>query len=199
MTTRGPKIGDIVRLPGGRDAEFLREQGDDGRPASHFRVMDTLAQMLKNNAISQEMYDAGRMFEADFHRAFASGHGSVWPSETSGMGGSASGESTVVLSAAAAQAVRRAINAVGGYESPAASALWYVAGLGMSVREWAMHEGWRGAAMNAHAAKGILIAALGVLVREYGLVNERTGRIRVAQVVADAFFSICEEKVETFG
>ena len=43
----------------------------------------------------------------------------------------------------------------------------------MSVREWALREGWAGKAISLHEVKGILIAALGVLARYYGY--ERSG------------------------
>lgn len=38
----------------------------------------------------------------------------------------------------------------------------------MSVREWALREGWTGKRIDRDEAKGILIAALGVLARYYG-------------------------------
>lgn len=45
-----------------------------------------------------------------------------------------------------------ALDAVGGSGSPAGSALWYVAGLGQSVREWALRQGWAGKAISLHEA-----------------------------------------------
>lgn len=172
-----PRIGDCVVRPDGSTARFVRERDDENKTADHYRVMDTLALLLKNNAINQDMHDAGRIFEADFHRAFASGYGSGWPSEISGLSSSGQGESIVVTNATSAQAVWNAIEAVGGHESPNAAALWYVVGLGASLREWSTRAGWRGRSMTTDEAKGVLVSALWGLTRVYGLVP-RTGRIR---------------------
>ena len=75
--------------------------------------------------------------------------------------------------ASAARAVRDALDAVGGSGSPAGSALWYVAGLQLSLREWALRDGWNGKRIDRDEAKVILVAALGVLARYYGY--ERSG------------------------
>jgi len=48
-----------------------------------------------------------------------------------------------------------------------------VAGLGLSVRDWALRDGWNGKRIEKNEAKGILVAALGVLARYYGY--ERSG------------------------
>ena len=180
-----PRIGECVLRPDGRTAQFVRERDDEDKPTEHFRVMDTLALLLKNNAITQEMHDAGRMFEADFHRAFASGYGSMWPSETSGTSSSGQGESIVVTNAAAAQSVWDAIESVGGHESPNATALWFVVGLGASLREWSTRAGWRGRGMTTDEAKGVLISALWSLAHAFGLLA-RTGKIRAVRTEASA-------------
>ena len=69
-----------------------------------------------------------------------------------------------------------ALDAVGGSGSPAGSALWYVAGLQMSIRDWSLRDGWYGKRVEKNEAKGILVAALGVLARYYGY--ERAPRPR---------------------
>ena len=58
--------------------------------------------------------------------------------------------------------VHAALQALGGIGSPAGSCVWHVVGLQRSVREWAMRQGWW-AAVDQKEAKGILIAALGIL------------------------------------
>jgi len=68
----------------------------------------------------------------------------------------------------AAHAVRAALDAVGGIGSPAGSALWFVVGLQMSIRDWAQREGWNHRRLDRDEAKGYLVAALGVLARHYG-------------------------------
>ena len=90
--------------------------------------------------------------------------------------GTSPGQMMIEKNAGAARAVRDALEAVGGSTSPAGLALWYVAGLGKSVREWALRQGWAGKAISLHEAKGILIAGLGVLARYYG--HDRSGSAR---------------------
>ncbi len=111
------------------------------------------------------MHDAGQQFSQDFARAFGSGVAS--PRLDGLPGGTAPGQMMVEGDAGAARAVRDALDAVGGNSSPAGSALWYVAGLQMSVRDWALRLGWSGKAMSKEEGKGILLAALGMLARYY--------------------------------
>jgi hypothetical protein len=44
-----------------------------------------------------------------------------------------------------------------------------VIGCETSIREWATRYGWSGHAMGHSQAQGVLVAALGVLARHYGL------------------------------
>jgi len=111
------------------------------------------------------MHDAGQQFSQDFARAFGSGVAS--PRLDGLPGGTAPGQMMVEGDAGAARAVRDALDAVGGNSSPAGSALWYVAGLQMLVRDWALRLGWSGKAMSKEEGKGILLAALGMLARYY--------------------------------
>jgi len=166
-----PRIGDERIRPDGSVIRYVREEDDDQKPAEHYRTVDTLALMLRNRTITGAMHDAGQQFSQDFARAFASGVAS--PNLDGLPGGTAPGEMMVERNAGAARAVRQALDAVGGNSSPAGSALWYVAGLQLSVRDWAQREGWNGKRVEKNEAKGILVAALGVLARYYGY--ERSG------------------------
>ena len=178
-----PRIGDERIRPDGSVIRYVRGEDDDQKPAEHFRTVDTLALMLRNRTITEAMHDAGQQFSQDFARAFASGVAS--PKLDGLPGGTAPGQMMVERNAGAARAVRDALDAVGGHGSPAGSALWFVAGLGQSVREWALRQGWAGKAISLHEAKGILIAGLGMLARYYGHDRSR-GRIagRVGQAPA---------------
>ena len=178
-----PRIGDERIRPDGSVIRYVREEDDDQKPADHFRTVDTLALMLRNRTITEAMHDAGQQFSQDFARAFGSGVAS--PKLDGLPGGTAPGQMMVERNAGAARAVRDALDAVGGHGSPAGSALWFVAGLGQSVREWALRQGWAGKAISLHEAKGILIAGLGMLARYYGYDRSR-GRIagRVGQAPA---------------
>lgn len=171
---RKPRIGEERIRPDGSVIRYVREDDDDQKPADHFRTVDTLALMLRNGSITGAMHDAGQQFSQDFARAFGSG---VASSRLDGLpAGTAPGQMMVERNAGAARAVRDALEAVGGHGSPAGSALWYVAGLGMSVRDWSIRLGWSGKAMSKEEGKGILIAALGMLARYYGY--ERQARPR---------------------
>jgi len=161
-----PHLGDERIRPDGSVIRYVREDDDDKKVADHFRTVDTLALMLRNRTITGAMHDAGQQFSQDFARAFASGVAS--PKLDGLPGGTTPGQMMVERNAGAARAVREALDAVGGNSSPAGSALWFVAGLGLSVRDWALRLGWSGKPISVHEAKGILVAGLGVLARYYG-------------------------------
>ena len=168
---RKPRIGEERIRPDGSVIRYVREEDDDQKPVDHYRTVDTLALMLRNGSITGAMHDAGQQFSQDFARAFASG---VASSRLDGLpAGTTPGQMMVEKNAGAARAVRDALDAVGGSGSPAGSALWFVAGLGMSIRDWALRDGWNGKRVEKNEAKGILVAALGVLARYYGY--ERSG------------------------
>jgi hypothetical protein len=171
-----PRIGEEQVRPDGSVIRYVREEDDDQKPVDHYRTVDTLALMLRNGSITGAMHDAGQQFSQDFARAFGSGVAS--PKLDGLPGGTAPGQMMVERNASAARAVRDALEAVGGSGSPAGSALWFVAGLGQSVREWALRQGWAGKAISLHEAKGILIAGLGVLARYYGYDRSGSGRHR---------------------
>ena len=176
---RKPPIGHELTRPDGSVIRYVREEDDDQKPVDHYRTVDTLALMLRNGSITGAMHDAGQQFSQDFARAFGSGVAS--PKLDGLPGGTAPGQMMVEKNAGAARAVREALDAVGGNSSPAGSALWYVAGLGQSVREWALRQGWAGKAISLHEAKGILVAGLGVLARYYGYDRSSSARSRRPQ------------------
>ena len=69
---------------------------------------------------------------------------------------------------AARENVLRVMEALGGINSPAGSCVWYVVGLQVSIREWAMRRGWGGRPVRHESAQGILVAGLGLLAAHYG-------------------------------
>ena len=161
-----PRIGDERVRPDGSVIRYVREENDGQKPAEHYRTVDTLTLMLRNRTITGAMHDAGQQFSQDFARAFGSG---VASPKLDGMpGGTAPGEMMVERNAGAARAVQQALDAVGGSGSPAGSALWFVAGLQLSIRDWALRDGWNGRRLDRDEAKGFLVAALGMLARYYG-------------------------------
>ena len=64
--------------------------------------------------------------------------------------------------------VHEAMEALGGIGSPAGSCVWHIVGLQRSVREWAIRQGWGGRLIEQTEARGILVAALGVLAAHLG-------------------------------
>ena len=177
-----PRIGDERVRPDGSVIRYVREENDGQKPAEHYRTVDTLALMLRNRTITGAMHDAGQQFSQDFARAFASGVAS--PKLDGLPGGTAPGQMMVERNAGAARAVRDALDAVGGNSSPAGSALWFVAGLGLSVRDWALRLGWADKPISVHEAKGILVAGLAMLARYYGF--EQGGERRERRIPATA-------------
>jgi len=158
------------RPPSGldREVEWI-SQGEEGTSfrIEHYRTVDSLGLLLRGGAINEPMHNAGQEFGKSFHAANLSPSGAP-TFERLG----AAGQGSVTESAAfARKRVRDALDAVGGSSSPGGSAVWFVAGLGMSVREWAIRRAWNGRSINAHEAKGILVGALGVLAVHYRFAN----------------------------
>ena len=164
-----------------RPSVWRRQHGDFGPPSHdtdpdtgvvvvHRRAVDTLGQMLTNGTITQEMFDAGGMFRAQFRGA------ALGDMATSAMF-RLPGRSTVGMTERNVQAranIAAAMNALGGHASAAGSCAWHVVGRECSVREWAMRQGWGGRLVPASQAQGMLVAALGVLAGHYGLTTRST-------------------------
>jgi hypothetical protein len=158
--------GSMVHLSGDRSAEWTSEAEEGTRHRTeHFRCIDSLGLLLRNGAITGEMHDAGQEFHRIFVIAQMSPTGA--PALDRIPGGRHEGSLTE-RGAWACQRVDAALAAVGGANSPGGCALWHVAGLGRSVREWSRVEGWNGRSLNVYEAKGILVGALGTLAVYYG-------------------------------
>ena len=69
--------------------------------------------------------------------------------------------------------VAHAIYALGGFDSPGGSIVWHVVGVEVSIRDWALRQGWAGRHMHPPQAQGTLVGALGVLTTHFGLVPRR--------------------------
>jgi len=168
-TSNKPRLGDYVLRPDGSIVEFVRESDDEKQTVEHFRCVDSLAIMLRNQTITLEMRDAGRIFEEDFYAAQLSGIKA--PSLIRFDQGLRTSDSMTDRCAFAHRRIGKTLDAIGGASSPGGAALWFVVGLGMSVREWAIRQGWNGSPLRVDEARGILVASLGVLAKHYGLVR----------------------------
>lgn len=164
-----PKLGDCALRPDGSIVEFVRESDDEEQPVEHFRCVDSLAIMLRNQTITIQMHDAGRIFEEEFYAAQLSGIKA--PSLIKFDQGTRTPDSMTDRCAFAHRRIGKTLEVIGGASSPGGAALWFVVGLGMSVREWAFRQGWNGSPLRADEARGILVASLGVLAKHYGLVR----------------------------
>jgi hypothetical protein len=65
-----------------------------------------------------------------------------------------------------------AILAVGGLGSAGGSCIWHVIGWEMTLKQWAIEQGWNGRRVSEEAASGILIASLGTLESHFARVSE---------------------------
>jgi len=149
----------------GRQLEEVREKDPDGRIVVHHRTVDTLGKMLRAGTISPEMHDAAKDLEAAFIVANLDPLRAIPILRVPGTGREPDLNERQLD---ARRRVHKALEALGGISSPAGSCVWHVVGLQRSVREWAMRQGWNGRAVEQKEAKGILVAALGMLASHYG-------------------------------
>lgn len=168
-TARPLRPGDVIPIAGGRQAEWSREAGGEHAGNEHFRTIDTLGTMMKNGTITVAMHDAGQDFTTTFVLAQLSG-----PSVPSfdRIPGGQWRDSMTERVAFARKRIGEAMDAVGGIGSPGGSAVWHVAGLGMTLKDWAAMQGWNGRRLSQHEARGILLAALGMLAMHYGYLRK---------------------------
>src|SRR3954452_6729378 len=71
---------------------------------------------------------------------------------------------------------RALLNLIGGLQTECrrdpfsnGSCVWHLIWMQTSIREWALRQGWGGRPVRQESAQGILVAALGVLVKHYGI------------------------------
>ena len=160
----------------GRELEEIREVDPDGRIVVHHRTVDALGNLRRSGAITETMQDAGRAFQRDFQFA------GLDPIRARPMMLPVRGAAQDLTGGQldARRRVHGALEALGGFGSPGANCLWHVLGCGCSIREWALRQGWCGRSVDQKEAKGILIAALGMLAGHYGY-SEIAGRPQLVQ------------------
>jgi hypothetical protein len=173
MSTRQKKSKAKRRQPTMRDLRVLREITEfdpNGIEVTHHRTVDTLAMMLDSGSITPAMDAAGRDFQAAFTIAcfdnMPKANLMLMARPTPGKHRVADLPDTQV---AARERVARALDALGGHGSPAGSCVWHVVGMQTSIREWATRRGWGGRPVRQESAQRILVAALGVLAKHYGI------------------------------
>ena len=162
-------------LPGGRTLETVRHLDPDGRPVTLVRTVDTLARMRRVGTITPAMHDAARDFQAHFIIAAydATATASIVRVRRLRVEKMVWNDDLTVRQIAARDRVHDALDALGGMASPGGSCVWHVVGLQMSLRDWAMQQGWNGRTVRRGEASGILISALGMLAVHYGYERPR--------------------------
>ena len=158
-------VAGVVNLPGGRKAEITREGEPEGRAVVHPRTIDTLGRMRRFGSITPSMYNAARDFQAQFTIAALDTLRGASLVKISGGGHAADLTDRQV---AAHEKVLRAMDVLGGINSPAGSCVWHVVGLEYSISQWATRQGWGGRLVRRESARGILIAGLGILSAHHG-------------------------------
>jgi len=154
----------------GRELEEVREKDPDGGIVYHYRTVDTLGTMQRAGSITPEMYDAAKDFQADF---IVTNLDSLRALPLLRVPGTGREPELNERQLDARRRVYAALEALGGLSSPASSCVWHVVGLQRSLREWATRQGWGGRPVDQKEAKGMLVAALGILASHYGYHGER--------------------------
>jgi hypothetical protein len=142
---------------------------ETGAVVAHHRAVDTLGVMLRNDTISQELYDTGLLFRALFRKAAID---RVMTTSFLRM----PGQRVDHLSETNVHArikIADAMDVLGGHDTAVGSCAWHVLGCETSVREWALRQGWSGRPVAPQNAQGMLAAALGVLAVHFGLLTRR--------------------------
>lgn len=148
----------------------------EGRLARVRRTLDLMARMRRNGTIGAAQASAGRRFRGDFDRAHFD------PRQSPDLGrlrrqGRAAGVYECDMPGGIQDARDRiwcALEALGGHASPAGQAAWHILGVGHPLAVWAEGEGFADhRPLNPHTARGILVAALGVLAAHYDYLRER--------------------------
>lgn len=168
--TRHKKATPLIRKQAQPTTRQVTEFDPNGIEVTHHRTVDTLGTMLNSRAITSAMHAAARDFQAAFTIACFDSMPRV---NLTLMARSPSAAHHVCdlndAQLAARERVARAVDALGGHGSPAGSCVWHVVGMQTSIREWALRQGWGGRPVRQESAQGILVAALGVLAKHYGI------------------------------
>jgi hypothetical protein len=171
FTSERDEPGKPARLPR-RQIEQVQELDPDGRVVIHHRLVDSLGRMVKSGAINQAMHDAGCDFRCNFTIAQLD---TLRARPILRIPGTRREPCLNDQQIDARRRVHEAMQALGGINSPAGSCIWHVVGCGYSIREWAIRQGWCGRSVEQKEAKGILVAALGMLAGLYGYSEARPG------------------------
>ncbi len=149
---------------------------EDGAVRRVRRTVDVLSAMQRNGTITGDMAVAGRRFQSSFQAGhlMAGGQSSFLRLPTRARPTGRQGTTDNALDAR--RVVGDAIKLLGGHGSLPSSAVWFVLGVGLSVKEWARRVRFgQGRALSEEVARGIVVAALAVLASERRRPRRRRG------------------------
>lgn len=127
-----------------------------------YRAESMLERLERRGDISHRERRGGEEFARLFRRAHHD------PLHAADMLRGSPGQISAHGTEAARRSISASLDALGGLGSPCGSAAWFVLGHELSVRQWAMREGWKGRALRHETATGILRGTLGVLAAHFG-------------------------------
>jgi hypothetical protein len=144
-----------------RDLETIPDAaGAIGLP---WRVEGLLAKLERHGHIGARERQAGEEFGRLFQLA------ALDPLRAADMQRLPRPASPAPGSAFAQRRINLALDALGGLHSPCGACAWFVLGLDMSMREWALRQGWAGKPIREEVAKGVLVGTLGTLANHLRL------------------------------
>ena len=128
-----------------------------------------LYRLEARGTISPAMAQAGERFAQLFHIATLNPLKAADPNHVRG----GRRPDMPVMVETARRRIHAAVQACGGHGSPGGECLWFVVGVGVSLKSWATRDGWGGRTISAHAAQGVLITMLAVLANHLGMERHR--------------------------
>lgn len=160
-----PDVGPTPELSRKPEVQIVIERDPDGVRVGHYRVSDAVGRLLKAGLIADEWADAADRFRRDYHLAHFEPLSAIDLGKLPGKGPRDLVQDRVED---ARSRVHQVMAFIGGINSPAGSALWFVVGGEGSVQQWAQRQGWgSGRPLRHEVATGILIASLGALAAYY--------------------------------
>lgn len=156
MTSVGPLPERLQHDRVTRDLETLPDA--DGAIGLPWRVEGLLAKLERHGHIGARERQAGEEFGRLFQLA------ALDPLRAADMLLRLPRPASPAIGSAFAQRrINLALDALGGLHSPCGACAWFVLGLDMSMREWALRQGWAGKPLREEVAKGVLLGTLGTL------------------------------------
>lgn len=156
--------GDLERV----ETIVTDDQGYAVATTMPLKAVGILMSLFKRGAITATQAHAGAYFRIKFRKAALDQlmAADIERPKVSGR------HRTPILPSAienARESVTKAVNAAGGRASLCGSCLWDIIGMEMTIKDWCGLQAGRKKPMSQHQATGVLIAALEILEKHYGL------------------------------